>query len=141
MATIESEVRTKRAQQRATQDHSTKELKEILKALQAVRDGDFGVQLPGDWTGLTGKLADTINEIVFQNRRLAEELSRVGQQVGREGRTRERIPPAAQRGTWQAMDRSVNQLIDDLLWPTDSLTRAAGSITSCRSRVKVDRQE
>src|SRR5687768_13386606 len=126
MAIIESEVR-KRAPREPT-DYSTKELKEILKALQAVRDGDFSVQLPGDWTGLTGKLADTINEIVFQNRRLAEELSRVGQQVGREGRTRERIPPAAQRGTWQAMDRSVNQLIDDLLWPTDSLTRAVAAV-------------
>jgi len=127
MAIVESDVGTKRARKESS-DRSNPELKAILKALQAVRDGDFGVKLPGDWTGLTGRIADTVNEIVYQNRRLAEELSRVGQQVGREGRTRERIPPTAQRGTWQAMDRSVNQLIDDLLWPTDSLTRAVAGV-------------
>src|SRR5688572_29547543 len=127
MATIESEVRTKRAQ-RESADRNNRELKEILKALQAIRDGDFSARLPGDWTGLNGKIADTINEIVLQQGRLATELTRVGQQVGREGRTRERIPPTAQRGTWQAMERSVNQLIDDLLWPTDSLTRAVAAV-------------
>src|SRR5262245_37788480 len=40
------------------------ELSELLRALQAVRDGDFSVRLPGDWTGLEGKIADTFNEIV-----------------------------------------------------------------------------
>ena len=50
------------------------ELRELLSALQAVREGDFSVQLPGDWTGLDGKVADTFNEIVLSNRRLADEL-------------------------------------------------------------------
>ena len=39
-------------------------LEEILAKLQAVRDGDFSVRLPGSWIGLPGKLADTFNEIV-----------------------------------------------------------------------------
>jgi hypothetical protein len=62
----------------------------VLAGLQTMRDGDFSVRLPVAWTGLKGKIADTFNDIVSSNERMAAELSRVGQAVGREGRTRER---------------------------------------------------
>src|SRR5579862_5419295 len=57
----------------------------LLRALQAVRDGDFSVRLAGDQTGLAGKIADTFNEIVTCNQRLALELERAGQivEIGR----------------------------------------------------------
>ena len=64
--------------------------RELLRALQAMRDGDFSVRLPGDQLGLTGKIADTFNEIVSANETLARELERSGQIVGREGKTRHR---------------------------------------------------
>jgi len=50
-----------------------------------MRDGDFSVRLPGYWTGLHGKIADTFNEIVSANQQMARELTRVGQAVGKEG--------------------------------------------------------
>src|SRR5277367_891196 len=62
----------------------------ILASLQTMRDGDFSVRLPGSWTGLAGKIADTFNEIVASNQQMAQELKRVGQVIGKEGRTRER---------------------------------------------------
>jgi hypothetical protein len=62
----------------------------ILAQLQAVRDGDFSVRVPNPWGGLPFKIADTFNEIVAANRQMAKELGRVGQVVGKEGRTRER---------------------------------------------------
>src|SRR5262245_66256871 len=65
------------------------ELSELLGALQAVRDGDFSVRLPGDWTGLEGKIADTFNEIVAANVRMADELERFGNVVGKRGKTRQ----------------------------------------------------
>src|SRR5262245_59710745 len=68
----------------------TDELSAILGGLQMVRDGDFSVRLPGDWTGLAGKIADTFNQIVTANQQIAQELSRVGRVVGKKGRTRER---------------------------------------------------
>src|SRR5207253_8630885 len=40
------------------------DLSVILAGLQTMRDGDFSVRLPGAWTGLAGKIADTFNEIV-----------------------------------------------------------------------------
>ena len=63
------------------------DLSVILASLQTMRDGDFSVRLPGYWTGLHGKIADTFNDIVAANQQMARELKRVGQAVGKEGRT------------------------------------------------------
>ena len=79
----------------------------ILAGLQTMRDGDFSVRLPGAWTGLEGKIADTFNEIVAANQQMAHELKRVGQVVGKEGRTRERTRFHESRGAWGEMEVSV----------------------------------
>ena len=100
----------------------------ILTALQTMRDGDFSVRLPGSWTGLNGKIADTFNEIVSANQQMAQELARVGQVVGKEGRTRERARFSAPRGAWGEMEGSVNTLVEDLLRPTTEVTRAIAGV-------------
>src|SRR5262245_41282901 len=101
---------------------------ELLQALQAVREGDFSVRLPGDRVGLEGKIADTFNDIVAANARMADELKRVGKTVGREGKTRQRMKSVRGSGAWGEMEASVNTLIDDLLWPTTEVTRAIGAV-------------
>src|SRR3982751_188511 len=67
------------------------DLKKLLRALQSVRDGDFRVRLATDQTGLGGKIADAFNEMVSANQRMASELERAGQMVGKEGKTRVRV--------------------------------------------------
>ena len=74
------------------------DLSVILAGLQTMRDGDFSVRLPSHWTGLAGKVADTFNEIVAANQQMAQELKRVGQAVGKEGRTREHAKFYESRG-------------------------------------------
>jgi HAMP domain-containing protein len=101
---------------------------ELLHALQAMRIGDFSVRLPSDQTGLEGKIADTFNEIVAANERMASELAHVGQVVGREGKTRTRVRFGLQAGSWGAMETSVNDLIDDLLWPTTAVTHVITAV-------------
>jgi HAMP domain-containing protein/CheY-like chemotaxis protein len=96
--------------------------------LQTMRDGDFSVRLPGSWTGLEGKIADTFNEIVAANQQMARELTRVGQAVGKEGRTRERTRFHESRGAWGEMEVSVNTLVEDLLRPTTEVTRAIAAV-------------
>src|SRR5262245_38720451 len=83
----------------------------LLQALQSMRDGDFSVRLPRDWTGLAGKAADVFNEIVASNKRMADELERVGNVVGKEGRTRQRARFDRHSGAWGDMEASVNTLI------------------------------
>src|SRR5579883_1303353 len=67
------------------------DLREVLRALKSVRDGDFSVRLPSDKAGLAGKVADTFNDIVSSSERLASELERAGRIVGKEGRKRHRV--------------------------------------------------
>ncbi|MGC9582301.1 UNVERIFIED_CONTAM: hypothetical protein PVV41_27265, partial [Salmonella enterica subsp. enterica serovar Typhimurium] len=44
---------------------------ELLLALQAMRSGDFSVRMSGDYLGIDGKIADTLNEIIAANQRMA----------------------------------------------------------------------
>ncbi len=101
---------------------------ELLQALQAMRSGDFSVRMTGDHLGIEGKIADTFNEIVAANQRMAQQLERVGQVVGREGKTRQRVKFGLPSGSWADMEGSVNTLIDDLLWPTREVTRAVAAV-------------
>jgi HAMP domain-containing protein len=101
---------------------------QLLHALQAVRFGDFSVRLPVDGTGLAGKIADAFNEIVAANQRMAQQLEHVGQVVGREGKTRQRVKLSLSHGAWSDMESSVNTLIDDLLWPTTAVTQAITAV-------------
>ena len=100
----------------------------ILQSLQTMKNGDFSVRLPVSWTGLPGKIADHFNEIVTANERMAFELKRVGQAVGKEGKTRERIRVDERRGAWDDMEVSVNTLVEDLLRPTTEVTRAIAAV-------------
>src|SRR6266704_1511413 len=103
-------------------------LQDLLHALQAMRAGDFSVRMTGDHLGIEGKIADTFNEIVSANQRMAQQLERVGQVVGREGKTRQRVKFDLSSGSWADMEGSVNTLIDDLLWPTREVTRAVAAV-------------
>jgi HAMP domain-containing protein/CheY-like chemotaxis protein/signal transduction histidine kinase len=100
----------------------------ILSSLHAVRDGDFSVRLPGAWTGLPGKIADAFNEIVSANQQMASELKRIGQAVGKEGRTKERARVHESRGAWGEMETSINTLVEDLLRPTAEVTHAIAAV-------------
>ena len=112
----------------AVAEYDPAELVLILERMQAMRDGDFSVRLPGSWTGLSGKMADTFNEIAMANQRIAKELRRVGQVVGKKGRTRERARFDESRGAWGEIEDSVNTLVEDLLRPTAEVTRAIAAV-------------
>jgi len=103
-------------------------LEELLRSLQAMQGGDFSVRLPSNQTGIVGKISDTFNEIVSTNERMARQLELVGDVVGRQGRTRQRVKLGLNHGAWGEMESSVNTLIDDLLWPTAEVTRAIAAV-------------
>ena len=78
--------------------------------------------------GAGWKVADTFNEIVAANQQMAQELQRVGNAVGKEGKTRERIRFYESQGAWGEMEVSVNTLVEDLLRPTAEVTRAIAGV-------------
>ncbi|NKK19579.1 HAMP domain-containing protein [Rhizobium leguminosarum] len=100
----------------------------LLEVLVAVRRGDFSVRMRSDLTGLTGKVADALNDIIAANQRMAQQLEHVGQVVGRDGRTSTRVRFGLSDGSWSEMEGSINGLIDDLLWPTTAVTRTITAV-------------
>jgi PAS domain S-box-containing protein len=101
---------------------------DLLHVLQAIRGGDFSVRMAGDYDGLPGKIAEALDGIVAANQRMVHQLKRVGEDVGREGKTRQRMKFGISNGAWGEMEDSINALIDDLLWPTTAVTRAVAAV-------------
>ncbi|MFZ5677120.1 MAG: HAMP domain-containing protein [Pseudomonadota bacterium] len=103
-------------------------MSELLDALLEMRNGNFTRRLPVGRPGLSGRVAEAFNDICASNQRMAEQLEKVGTQVGKEGRTRQRVKFGHGHGAWGEMETSVNTLIDDLLWPTAEVTRAVAAV-------------
>src|SRR5437667_4331431 len=106
------------------------EAKQLLKVLIALKKGDFSVRLPVEWTGTSGKIADTLNEIIELNEKLVKELARVSRVVGREGKLTQRAALGTVDGSWATLVDAVNSLIDDLVQPTSEMARVIGAVAN-----------
>src|ERR1700691_965822 len=95
----------------------------FLSVLSRVKTGDFSARMPLEWTGVAGKVADALNDIIASNQALETELARVARVVGQEGRTSQRVTLGGAFQAWLACTESVNNLIDDLVRPTSEMQR------------------
>ncbi|MES2661394.1 MAG: HAMP domain-containing protein [Verrucomicrobiota bacterium] len=104
------------------------DFKALLAALTSFKRGDFSVRLPEDWTGVAGKVADTFNEVITRNQDMAQELARIGEVVGVEGRIGQRASLGEVQGSWSAAIGSVNNLVANLVQPTSEMARVIGAV-------------
>ncbi|PYL15541.1 MAG: hybrid sensor histidine kinase/response regulator [Verrucomicrobia bacterium] len=102
--------------------------KQLLSALSAFKRGDFSARLPDDWTGIGGKIADTFNDVIATNEKMARELDRISRIVGKEGRITQRATIGDVSNCWAGSIGSVNALIDDLVHPTSEMARVIGAV-------------
>ncbi|GBF08245.1 hybrid signal transduction histidine kinase J, partial [Deinococcus aerius] len=102
----------------------------LLSALNAYKKGDFSVRLPVTWTGVAGKIADSLNEVLENSERIAQDVARVGRIVGKEGKVTQRIPLGPTTGAWAELIEGVNELVDDLVWPTSEMTRVITAVAN-----------
>ncbi|MDB9510767.1 HAMP domain-containing protein [Kamptonema animale CS-326] len=102
--------------------------KQLLRTLVAVKKGDFSVRMPIDQTGLAGKIADALNDVIELNERMAAELDRIGTVVGKEGKIAQRASIGNAEGSWSASVNSVNTLITDLVQPTSETARVIRAV-------------
>ncbi|AFZ15373.1 GAF sensor hybrid histidine kinase [Crinalium epipsammum PCC 9333] len=114
----------------ATQDTDELDLKQLLRTLTAVKKGDFSVRMPIDQTGMAGKIADTLNDIIEMNERMANELDRISTVVGKEGKITERASLGSAGGSWQDSVNSINTLISDLVQPTAETARVIRAVAN-----------
>jgi HAMP domain-containing protein len=102
----------------------------LLNVLSEVKNGDFNVRMPLEWTGVAGKIADGLNDIIAANQSLGAELAKVSRVVGKEGKLSHRVALRGSDGVWSESIESVNGLIDDLVRPTIEMQRVIGAVAS-----------
>jgi hypothetical protein len=101
--------------------------RELLKVLTAFRRGDFGARM-GEASGLQGRIAETLNEIIDLCDRNAKEFERVGRAVGREGKTNVRVNIGPVGGSWNTAADAVNTLIGDMVQPSTEMARVIAGV-------------
>ena len=113
------------------QPSSTDELDErlLLKILAEVRSGNFSVRMPIDQVGMSGKICDTLNEIISLNETLVEELTIARNTIGKQGHLNHRVElPRSARGSWATSVSAINTLISDLVHPTIEIAHVISSV-------------
>ena len=120
--------------QRSAEDSVTSDSfsRQLLAAMYSFREGNFGVRLPQDLTGVEGKIADAFNDIVALAQGRARETGRVSHVVGREGKLKQRMSVPGARGGWAEEISAINTLIDDFVFPTVEVTRGRRPTTRRR---------
>ncbi|WP_207515767.1 HAMP domain-containing protein [Longitalea luteola] len=102
--------------------------RELLHVLTQVKNGNFSVRMPIDQVGLSGKICDTLNEIISLNEKMMMEFTRAGNTIGKQGRLNQRIELPNARGAWRTGVESLNILISDLVHPTIEIADVISSV-------------
>src|SRR5947208_1337606 len=102
--------------------------KALLQVLSSVKKGDFSARPPSGWTGIDGKIADTLNDIIEMMSDNAKETERVSRGVGKEGKLSQRATLPAAGGAWMIRVIVLNHLIEDLARPTVEMARVIGAV-------------
>src|SRR2546430_6834754 len=100
----------------------------ILTALTQLKRGDAKARLPYHGAGAFGKVAEVFNDLVEQSSMMADELTRLSQVVGKEGKLKKRAALPNAHGFWAESVDCINSLIDDLVHPTSEVARVIGAV-------------
>jgi signal transduction histidine kinase/HAMP domain-containing protein/ActR/RegA family two-component response regulator len=84
--------------------------------------------MPLEWTGVAGKIADGLNDVIIANQALEAELARVSQAVGQQGKLSQRVTLGEWTRRWSGSIESVNSLIEALVRPTSEMQRVIGAV-------------
>src|SRR5437870_6847259 len=102
--------------------------KQLLQVLTRYKRGDFTARVPVDRTGVAGKIYDTVNDIIEQNQKLAGELQRISNIVGKAGHMQQRASLAGASGGWAQSIDALNTLVNDMAQPTTEVARVIGAV-------------
>ena len=102
--------------------------KQLLRVLSDYRRGDFSVRMPSDLAGLPGKICDALNDTIARNERLAREIERLSNVVGKGGNIKQRASLPNAEGAWADQVAALNMLISDLVQPTTEVARVIGAV-------------
>ncbi|MYW65649.1 HAMP domain-containing protein [Streptomyces sp. SID8379] len=114
------------------------DLRPLLAAITAARDGNF-THVPEDTgDGLVGELCAVFNQLVDRSSHFSTELTRVRREIVRHGRLDERMEASPGHGAWATRIHDVNTVIDALVAPAANATRVLDAVAGGDLTQRVD---
>lgn len=110
------------------QENDYLDASELLKILIEIKNGNFDVKIPSDKEGLSGKISETINEIISNNKKLIEQFTNAQNNIGKEGRLHHRIVFPEAQGEWKSGVDSLNLLISELVYPIREMGKVISAV-------------
>ncbi|MEV4753529.1 HAMP domain-containing protein [Micromonospora sp. NPDC049559] len=107
----------------------TSQVRNIASVTTAVARGDLGQKITVDAQGEILELKNTINTMVDQLSSFADEVTRVGREVGIEGKLGGQAQVVGVSGTWRDLTENVNQLASTLTTQLRAIARVSTSVT------------
>ena len=113
-------------------------LKPLLVALKAARDGDFTVRLPENDD--LGEVAIVFNEMIVLNQNFAKEIWRISRQIGQEGELTAKASLIEVKGSWKSSIDELNGLINNLARHTTEVSRVLEAVANGDLSKKINLQ-
>ncbi|MFD3843118.1 HAMP domain-containing protein [Streptomyces sp. NPDC058642] len=114
------------------------DLRPLLAAMTAARDGHFAKVTETGAHGITAELTAIFNQLVDRNVHFTTEVQRVKRELVRYGRLDERLSPSPGAGAWASRVSDVNQLLDALVAPAANATRVLDAVAGGDLTQRVD---
>jgi methyl-accepting chemotaxis protein len=116
----------------------TTQVRGIIKVVTAVSKGDLTQKLTLEARGEVAELAETINSMVVNLNRLANEVSRVAKVAGQEGKLTERASLTGVSGSWKEIVDTLNDLLESIVSPVLEVSRVVRAISEGDLTQKVE---
>jgi HAMP domain-containing protein len=100
----------------------------LLKSLLALKNGDESEKLPIGTPGLTGKIYETVNDILELNQSLAREIRKLSTAISQAGQIDRRAQRGVFTGTWGDCIDYLNDLVGNLVQPNSEVSRVIGAV-------------
>src|SRR5215208_3277813 len=104
------------------------DLQALLDALRGGVRGERGLRLDTRKKGIVGDLHKAFNELTQTREKTTDEIVRLANTIGREGKLTERAAIKGAEGSWRASLDAVNSMIDDLSRPTLEVARVIDAV-------------
>jgi HAMP domain-containing protein/signal transduction histidine kinase/ActR/RegA family two-component response regulator len=108
----------------------TAQVRNIASVTTAVAKGDLSQKITVDAQGEILELKDTVNTMVDQLSSFADEVTRVGREVGIEGKLGGQAQVKGVSGTWRALTENVNELASTLTTQLRAIAQVSTAVTT-----------
>ncbi|MEV5411958.1 HAMP domain-containing protein [Thermopolyspora sp. NPDC052614] len=116
----------------------TTQVRAIATVATAVAQGDLSKKITAEAQGEVAELKETLNTMVDNLSRFAEEVTRVAREVGTEGRLGGRAEVKGVSGVWKDLTDNVNSMATNLTYQVRNIAQVTKAVASGDLTKKID---